>query len=235
MTLITWQDGGPLFKDGKVGTEQGCCCGCDCGSCSLTVKVDGVPVVTSQLGTTNIGDCVFDYYGNFIPFYCDMYWSGSQVLTQVRVDCAPDNTTRCEEVFAANPDSCPQGTQQSWETLSTYCELKCAACLFCNNGQVTVRVAFFFYLDYECRACDGSAGIGGFGKSWYRDYALSSLPGCEFESEMIPIGEKVSFDVRADCYGDTDQIFPYIGTDFDAMVCSCSDPVVSLSCANPLP
>lgn len=30
MTLITWQDGGPLFKDGKIGTEQGCCCGCLC-------------------------------------------------------------------------------------------------------------------------------------------------------------------------------------------------------------
>lgn len=26
VTLITWQDGGPLFRDGKIGTEQDCCC-----------------------------------------------------------------------------------------------------------------------------------------------------------------------------------------------------------------
>lgn len=26
MTLITFQDGKPLFRDGKVGTEQACCC-----------------------------------------------------------------------------------------------------------------------------------------------------------------------------------------------------------------
>lgn len=28
MTLITFQDGKPVFRDGKVGTEQECCCGC---------------------------------------------------------------------------------------------------------------------------------------------------------------------------------------------------------------
>ena len=29
MTLITFQDGKPVMRDGKVGTEQACCCGCD--------------------------------------------------------------------------------------------------------------------------------------------------------------------------------------------------------------
>lgn len=28
MTLITFQDGKVVMRDGKVGTEQGCCCGC---------------------------------------------------------------------------------------------------------------------------------------------------------------------------------------------------------------
>lgn len=28
MTLIAFENGGPVFRDGKVGTEQGCCCGC---------------------------------------------------------------------------------------------------------------------------------------------------------------------------------------------------------------
>jgi len=30
MTLITFQDGKPVLRDGKVGTEQGCCCGGQC-------------------------------------------------------------------------------------------------------------------------------------------------------------------------------------------------------------
>jgi hypothetical protein len=40
MTLITFQDGGPILTDGKIGTEQACCCDdCACpdfsGYCSL--------------------------------------------------------------------------------------------------------------------------------------------------------------------------------------------------------
>ena len=43
MTLITFEDGKAVFRDGKVGTEQACCCqGCCC--------VDGEPVpgITSR-------------------------------------------------------------------------------------------------------------------------------------------------------------------------------------------
>jgi len=29
MTLITFKDGQPVMRDGKVGTEHECCCGCD--------------------------------------------------------------------------------------------------------------------------------------------------------------------------------------------------------------
>jgi|688.fasta_scaffold101985_3 hypothetical protein len=30
MTLIAFEDGKPVFRDGKVGTGVACCCGCDC-------------------------------------------------------------------------------------------------------------------------------------------------------------------------------------------------------------
>ena len=33
MTLITFQDGKPVLRDGKVGTGQGCCCKQDCSRC----------------------------------------------------------------------------------------------------------------------------------------------------------------------------------------------------------
>jgi hypothetical protein len=48
MTLITFQDGKPVLRDGKVGTEQECCCGggeCDCTLCtggSVDYELDGV-------------------------------------------------------------------------------------------------------------------------------------------------------------------------------------------------
>ncbi len=35
MTLITFQDGKPVLRDGKVGTEQTCCCGAGLGCCEL--------------------------------------------------------------------------------------------------------------------------------------------------------------------------------------------------------
>jgi hypothetical protein len=29
MTLISWNGTGPILKNGAIGTEAGCCCGCD--------------------------------------------------------------------------------------------------------------------------------------------------------------------------------------------------------------
>jgi len=46
MTLITIQDGKVVLRDGKVGTEQACCCGV-CGECAfprfLSVTISGFP------------------------------------------------------------------------------------------------------------------------------------------------------------------------------------------------
>lgn len=54
MTLITFQDGKAVMRDGKVGTEQGCCCGagqqCVCGqNCTQEITVD---FVKGDLGGT---------------------------------------------------------------------------------------------------------------------------------------------------------------------------------------
>ena len=37
MTLITFQDGQPVMRDGKVGTEQACCC----GGCTFAILFSG--------------------------------------------------------------------------------------------------------------------------------------------------------------------------------------------------
>jgi hypothetical protein len=37
MTLITFQDGAVVFRDGQVGTEQACCCEDECEGCFVDV------------------------------------------------------------------------------------------------------------------------------------------------------------------------------------------------------
>lgn len=67
MTLITWHNGGPLFRDGTVGTAQDCCCdaaGCGCDealyeSCPEDYAVTFDVIVThpdqsTEIGTANI-------------------------------------------------------------------------------------------------------------------------------------------------------------------------------------
>ncbi len=56
MTLITFQDGKPVLRDGKVGTEQACCCSkCECGpiNCTVTFSVDGVEYTWNVTGPGN--------------------------------------------------------------------------------------------------------------------------------------------------------------------------------------
>ena len=43
MTLITFQDGKPVLRDGKVGVESSCCCNGDCLCCSCVSRVVYTP------------------------------------------------------------------------------------------------------------------------------------------------------------------------------------------------
>ena len=59
VTLITWQDGGPLFRDGKVGTEQDCCCGQQSEFCfewEITISGGNFGTVTFN-GSRSAGEC----------------------------------------------------------------------------------------------------------------------------------------------------------------------------------
>lgn len=54
MTEIAWQDGGPVFRDGKLGTGQGCCCIAPCVMPCVGL-LPGSPTVTMEY-TAIIGD-----------------------------------------------------------------------------------------------------------------------------------------------------------------------------------
>jgi hypothetical protein len=51
MTLITFQGGKPVLRDGKVGTEQACCCGCIPCACEKAVDY-----TFNQRGKWELGD-----------------------------------------------------------------------------------------------------------------------------------------------------------------------------------
>jgi hypothetical protein len=58
MTLITFEDGKPLMKDdGKIGTEQECCCGdCECDPFNLLAGCDLQEIIV-ELVASRVGLC----------------------------------------------------------------------------------------------------------------------------------------------------------------------------------
>ena len=53
MTLITVQDGAVVMKDGKVGTEQACCCGDQDDCCRCCLCADGSEPTLNGLATAD--------------------------------------------------------------------------------------------------------------------------------------------------------------------------------------
>ena len=91
MTSITFQDGKVVMRDGKVGTEQGCCCGC-CG-CSCPDCNGGVTIELTYGGETFASTCTDGVYSaGFscagMPAYCDT--DNSHGGMSVDMYCEPD-------------------------------------------------------------------------------------------------------------------------------------------------
>jgi hypothetical protein len=60
MTLITFQDGTVVVRDGKVGTEQACCCGCCLCSAEDPPFIDavcGLQSVIFEFDLSQFGTC----------------------------------------------------------------------------------------------------------------------------------------------------------------------------------
>ena len=67
MTLITWNNGGPVLRDGNIGTEQACCCN-NCCQVSFTVHSGVCPHFPP-----------FDYTEEELQAFCDAF--------QAQYDC----------------------------------------------------------------------------------------------------------------------------------------------------
>jgi len=124
MTLITFQDGSPILKDGKVGTEQACCCdggGC-AASCEDELTVTGsIGGMTATVITTipGAGAARFDKNdgsGDFVAvdasIICGAFGPGGALAWAVVVGvCYQSDGSVNGESFAATvplePDGCP--------------------------------------------------------------------------------------------------------------------------------
>lgn len=98
MTLITFQDGGVVFRDGKVGTEQECCCCPPCNEQGFDTTTQPDVSLTSdcpcEAGTLD-GNYAFDAYlneqwlwlGDSTCDYSTFFDPVSQVYIQVTCTC----------------------------------------------------------------------------------------------------------------------------------------------------
>ena len=100
MTKITLQDGKILMRDGKVGTEQACCCNkCLCELDCDVVQNASITFYGTKNGTVTVSYPSADPNGYFLLF-CDIYGNSRQVVLGVQVT-EPDGFGGVRNVVAA--------------------------------------------------------------------------------------------------------------------------------------
>jgi hypothetical protein len=235
MTLITFQDGKPVLRDGQVGTEQACCCGgCSCGECALAVVVNGVRVNTVVVGSASLETECAGTGCSGSPSWFNPAETDQSGWTLVECGTPPAYQTACEDAFElCDGYSCNPLAQDGFETLISSCNYRARACLYCTESGITARVYFYSLFYYGCRFCDGTGGYTNAGRLWYADYTLDALPSCNGESSMTA-GEDVElFPDECEYFGILSVCEAWDAAWTDRM-CGCGVSV-SLSCANPLP
>lgn len=117
MTLVTFQDGRVVMRDGKVGTEQACCCGqCDCTNCDVSVIVE-IESETIDVGIDNVWSAFVQLCfeaGNSRSTRAKAYCENGKVHASVEVGWVYPGY--CARVVTYNyifdncgPDGCPTG------------------------------------------------------------------------------------------------------------------------------
>lgn len=222
MTLITFQDGKPVLRDGKVGTEQACCCTvpCTCNTCEAHIYVNGVEVpVNNPFGYTPLSECNECAINSVSP---------SQGWADIPCTETPPWTTACEDVLGEALRPCVGDDEFNPDVAdfctSIECNYRAAACYVCENDQPTVRIHYVaVYVVSYVSCAGGSNAITVFARFWYRDYALPSLPPCDGPAvELEQVGDDVDLD-NDSCFSP--------GYSSDEM-CGC-DLTASMLCVGP--
>lgn len=204
MTLITVQNGKVVLRDGKIGTEQACCCGgppCDCESCYLDIQVNGVSIPENP--NRSPGECGENPSNGYDNGFCDAFTPyGTVVCTGSNVD-----TGNC--VGERGPPS------------PGYCDVQAAYCLIeCSDTTQTIRLFLYVFNSYQCWGTadpNGNnlpnglvfAGVA----LYFKDYTFS-LPPC---GETGDVGEpEEGSEVEISACDDCNAFFDINGCDVDA-------------------
>jgi hypothetical protein len=78
MTKITFQGGKVVMRDGKVGTEQGCCCGCDC-NCFTVEPGDGE--WSQEIDSCIVAGEDCEFFGQNVNPYFGVTWADNFLAT----------------------------------------------------------------------------------------------------------------------------------------------------------
>lgn len=141
MTLITFDNGKPVFRDGKVGTSQGCCCNGDCLCCSCVERVAYTPSSPGAsakpfAGIPPNGEWPVDEFGRrYAEFPCHyVEYAFSQYAAQIfpnapnaGADAAYPNSGEWERVITPGDYGSGFGYGKTQCTGST--EAECQPCL----------------------------------------------------------------------------------------------------------
>ena len=137
MTLITFQNGKPVMRDGKVGTGQGCCCDgcCEC-ACpgGFQVRVNGNVINTTAC----------DFYGPEgwkYPHALGPY----ATFGHVTVSPPTDYLYGCDELFYPNGDAPGYDIYDNpdfWPDFSAYFG-SAKYCLKCENNRLILSLGLY--------------------------------------------------------------------------------------------
>lgn len=210
MTLITFQDGKPVLRDGKVGTEQACCCG-ECGCAlreghSIVVAVDGQDVTADWPGCAS-GIC----YGpdgvilgsSGATFYADPDYCESTLICSREVSIAGG----CYNASEWDNDFFPYGIPGSNTTVVKPSNWPSKGVVIAVTTYWYSRSSFPECTDNGCSAgrlmlysmnCDGE-GYPSTGTLFYDSGATTAIPCTEPLTPCFDCPEAPSF--NRDCEG----------------------------------
>ena len=215
MTLITFENGGPVLRSGKIGTGQECCggCPCTCNNCEAHIYVNGVEVPFTPFT---------DFWGNPTCDPCKLNDASPNSYASIPCTATPPWTTACEDVLGAALRPCV-GDDEFNPAVADFCtSIECsyraAACYLCENDQPTVRIHYVaLYVVSYVTCAGGSDAITALARFWYRDYSLPSLPPCDGPAIQL---EQVGADVDLDkgCFDLPDSSDEMCGCDLTASI-----------------
>ena len=142
MTLIALKNGKLVLRDGKVGTEQACCCGCGCTSVIWRIvygECTSRPTDVFEVGVEP--DCYSYYTYESGVGGCENCGGGTQCNIYARVSVAGNAPGAVEYLQSADPDvwgeTPPGGFCDCPDSFSGF-TVECAPCSNCDPGECCI-------------------------------------------------------------------------------------------------